>query len=518
MRKYILPLFLTAFLAVSCKDYIDEVNYIPEKDKLVLTDQEYTSIAYDNPKEISEEDILNLIKDFQIINAKVKDEGITRNNELKSISLVKKYYISRKRNNVVCAASTRTANDSEIVAPMYEVKLAKNDKTEDFAIVCGDERAAKVLFYGEDCLLTDEMNIETRFLVELSKRSVLDDIEFVEEIKKEKRDSTLAKIGRELNIPLDKVSYEFIKDRITTEQFSTTRINPPGGVDEPTKRVVSYVAPMSKVTWNQIDPYNTQMPIHKIADPSRKSFSENNIVVGCANVAIATLFSIIKPAITGRTSTNRQILIDWDYVTSEPYLFTNIFNPSNNSEPRMIEMIGSLMRSIYNETKSYPDTVWVEKTVDGRVERHLCTEMTSTLPSDMIEYLQNKTNYSANGYTLFNAELVKQSLAEGKPVLLWGSGRFVDANNNIIEKSKDEKPGHAWLIDGFIMTKPSGQVTNDLYWSVNMGWGKDISKGYFKTEKNYNDCNVVFPLDKEKKENIVYYTIDQRIIYDIVKK
>lgn len=66
------------------------------------------------------------------------------------------------------------------------------------------------------------------------------------------------------------------------------------------------------------------------------------------------------------------------------------------------------------------------------------------------------------------------------------------------------------------MTRKSGQTKNDQYWSVNMGWGLGSSHVYFKTEENFQNCDVVFWATATT--NVVYYTQEQSMICDIVNK
>ena len=140
---------------------------------------------------------------------------------------------------------------------------------------------------------------------------------------------------------------------------------------------------------------------------------------------------------------------------------------------------------------------------------------TSTPTEGMLEYLQTMTTYS--GSTGFNPELAKQSLQNYNPILLYGNGHYVD--NNRLPITKDpykDKPGHGWIIDGYCTTKKSSSPNSDLYWSVNMGWGKGSSAVYFKANNGIN-CDVIFHTDTEDV-NIVYYTQEQQMIYDIQKK
>ena len=97
-----------------------------------------------------------------------------------------------------------------------------------------------------------------------------------------------------------------------------------------------------------------------------------------------------------------------------------------------------------------------------------------------------------------------------KPVFLCGPGHIVDDNGKILGNGG----GHAWLIDGVVITKRQHQAGYDHYWSVNMGWGKR-SRVYFRTSNDLQDCDVVFPDDDN---NIAYYTQEMTMLYNITRK
>lgn len=511
-------IFIGLLCIISCTDTID--NDISKSDiktnKLVLTPEEYVSIAYDDPQELSETEIAEVVADFQSINSNFNHKNKSKNAEISKVSVVKKYYL----NNSTEATTQNITRSSDIVTtniPIFEVELPKNDNKRDYAIICGDERAPKVLFYADNYNPSEnKMNFEMQYLMELAKRSALSDINTIEKIKSETRNSTLNKISKELNIPVEQITKEIIKERITTSDDITTKeYNPIGGVSAgKISRIISMVGPLSRVGWAQSYPYNTQMPIGKVWDGNSPYIG--NIPVGCANVCVGTLFSILKPAMVGVTSTGRQILIDWDHITSKDHLYVSDTHPNESSPAKMVEMTGSLLRAVYNGTKSEPKT-GIRTGYDedlNKVDIEVIVS-TGTIPQNMLDYLKTMTNYS--GARKFDPNLAKQSLQDLKPVLLYGIGHFVnDKHESIKEDSYNYTPGHAWLIDGYCMTKKSGQATNDLYWSVNMGWHEYSYKVYFKTENNNMDCDVIFPFDY--KANLIYYTQEQNMIYNIVKK
>ena len=135
-------------------------------------------------------------------------------------------------------------------------------------IVCGDERAPKVLLFTENYQFSQPMNIDMRYLVEIAKLNILSDIKYIEKLKSEKRSSTLDKISQSLNISKEQITEDIIKRNITIIDNSNSR-----------DIILSMVADMCKIpstnciygtsisdnVWQEA-PYNDQMPIGNIWD------------------------------------------------------------------------------------------------------------------------------------------------------------------------------------------------------------------------------------------------------------
>lgn len=99
-------------------------------------------------------------------------------------------------------------------------------------IVCGDERAPKVLLFTENYQFSQPMNIDMRYLVEIAKLNILSDIKYIEKLKSEKRSSTLDKISQSLNISKEQITEDIIKRNITIIDNSNSReYNPINGID-----------------------------------------------------------------------------------------------------------------------------------------------------------------------------------------------------------------------------------------------------------------------------------------------
>lgn len=512
-KKYLIYILLAPFLFLSCTDsnIANEFNdRKSENDKIVLTPEEFVSIAYDDPQELNQEEINKIVLNFRD-NIKSGKDIRTRTSEAVKVSIGKKYYITKKKNTIENITSTRSLIDDELVIPIFEVELSNNEGEKSLAIVCGDERIPEVLFYIDNYTQSSEFNNETRYLLELSKKNIFADVEHIEHIKSTKRETTFRKISEQLNVPRSSISYLDIKDQITTTDEISTRNNNPGnhsgGQNRPQSYVVGYVNPLSKVAWKQDEPYNYAMPIMMVYD-GYKGEQEGNIVVGCANVAVGILFSIVKPYI----KLSNGLMIDWNYATSVESIRVTEGYPEASSPKEMVNMITELLAQIATSTDSKP-SYEVKDIMDvntGNTYKKSVITQTSTSIVNIINYLRNMVNFSGDQNNKFNGNLAKQSLFERKPVFLCGAGHVVNDNGNIIGKGG----GHAWLIDGVVITKRQRRAGYDHYWSVNMGWGY-WSRVYFRTSNDLQDCDVVFP---DGDNNIAYYTQEMTMLYNITRK
>lgn len=512
-NKYFLYTLIASFLLLSCTDTNVISNFNEkntESDKIILTPEEFTSIAYDAPQELSDEEITNVISDFKN-NIETKKVATTRNSKLSKVVIKKKYYITQNNNIIETITTTRSSIPNELAVPIFNVELPNDDGSKSLAVVCGDERMPEVLFYTDNYCPDSETDNRIGYLLEVSKKNILLDIQHIEDIKSTKRDSTLYKIAQQLNIPQREVSYQNIKDQIiTTDEVSTRNNNPgnpAGGVERPKSEVVGFVNPLSKVEWSQNTPYNSAMPVMMIFDDVNSEY-EGHIVVGCANLAIGMLFSIIKPAMSIKDNQK----VDWNYVTSVDHIVSKPWQPELSSPQDLIDMISGLLYKIYVDTGSHPayeDKVLQDIETGSEYTKSVITQ-TETPTPNMINYLRSMTNFSGDQKTKFDGNLAKQSLFERKPVFLFGSGHIVDKDGNITGKLG----GHAWLIDGVVITRHPRRAGYYHYWSVNIGWGIG-SKAYFRTSNNLQDCDVIF---KTKKEYVAYYTQEMTMLYNITRK
>ena len=181
-NRYLIYLFIISFLFSSCTDSNIANKFDNEKaenDQIVLTPEEFASIAYDNPQELTIEEISNIVANFQN-NIEVGDKIATRNSETTKISIRKKYYVAEENNIIKNIADTRSTTSKGPTVPIFEVELSNNEGNKSLAVICGDERVPEVLYYVDNYTSHSEIATEARYLLELSKKNVFLDIQQID--------------------------------------------------------------------------------------------------------------------------------------------------------------------------------------------------------------------------------------------------------------------------------------------------------------------------------------------------
>ena len=151
-NKYLIYLFIISFLFSSCTDSNIANKFDDgkaENDQIVLTPEEFASIAYDNPQELTLEEISNIVANFQN-NIEGGNEIATRNSETTKISIKKKYYVAEENNIIKNIANTRSTTSKGLTVPIFEVELSNNEGNKSLVVICGDERVPEVLYYVDN--------------------------------------------------------------------------------------------------------------------------------------------------------------------------------------------------------------------------------------------------------------------------------------------------------------------------------------------------------------------------------
>jgi len=98
--KYLIYTLIIPVLFLSCTDY----NIVNELKDIVLTPEEFVSIAYDNPRELTPEEISDAVVNFQN-NIEIGKSIAARSAETTKVSIRKKYYITEENNRTVDVAN-----------------------------------------------------------------------------------------------------------------------------------------------------------------------------------------------------------------------------------------------------------------------------------------------------------------------------------------------------------------------------------------------------------------------------
>lgn len=436
---------MCAFISCDNKEGIIHENNVIE-----LTQEEYISIAYDTPKEITDSEALELVNNFW-------DTHNTRSSST-STKIKKKFYIDHNRNHEIQTAQTRSASPYSI--PVYEVEL-KDANGIGYSLVSADERCPAVLaFVPAAGKAESPQNIGVKIMTEIAEQTALSSIVNMEAIKDSLRERTLAKLATTLNMRTEEISFEQIKNRIKVAQEPSTKSE---RVEFPSEGTLqSALPPIVKVTWDQIAPYNRKLK--QACNYDIYDGYEGRYAAGCAVVCIAQIMSCFEPPMFADG-----ITINWKLLKSSPIVKVT-------DSPERINHISTLMKFIGNRT----DT------------KYSCEEGGVTITQNAIKNFLPLYNIVADSRNDWNANKVKSSLeTNSNPIIITGT---CDRGN------------HAWILDGY--QKRVNSVLGEFYYvHSNMGWG-GASDGYFLIQNpmsfqagndNYNRNISIYPNVRKKQ-------------------
>ncbi len=475
----LIQFFVLAF--TSCNnDELVESHTLPQAGKFInLTAQEYASIAFDNPKELTETEAIDIAENFVKSKESVENEkmGTKSSNISPSFKVATKYYYGiDSSNDILTKSSTKRIDEMNI--PIYELKIISGIDT-GLVIVSGDERAQKVIAYIPKTNEKARKEIPAAvYLEKLTKINLFNNIAEIKKIQDSLRTQTLEKIADKLGVEENTIEFEKVKNYISVNDEPLSKFKP---IQVPPSQVLSYVMPMCSTAWDQTAPYNCQMPVGSIAGYS----SPTNYYTGCGVVALAQIMTFIEPSLTVNN-----ITIDWGYLKQNPYIYS-----SDPLEKR--NMVGYLIRDIYNKTGSFP-SYNSSGYINGVATYFTATE----------SYIRLYANCSS--LQSWNSDVVRNSLLAYRPVLTMGPD--VNGANS-----------HIYFVDGYLLCKlyygaMSASLSTgtkelvkiyDLYFHANLGWGGD-SNGYYLINK---DTSVDFETSGPN-----YKSGNLSIIPNIVKK
>lgn len=438
----------------SCQNDIIENNIATrESEKILLSEDEAMSIANDNPKNLSEEDVLSIVNSFSSSLA-----SKTRSTSKPEISITGMYHIGGVK------SSTRSTISDSI--PIYKVGL-KSRGVEGYALVSADSRSAGILAYIENGNFEKKNNTGAGLMLKLAEATTVAEINKVERLKTELREKTLNKIASSLGKAT--VTYDEVKDLIEIEGLKGNDIiSRSPAYDSPLSPVVGAMpkgGSLLTVEWSQNSPYNLLLP--KSYDPL--FHMETHYPMGCAIAAGVQALTAIKPNmnIDGVT-------IDWNLLTKNPAI--NYSPDYGGGDYDAAMMASRLSKHMYEGTGTTPNIdkdfeYWPSD--DPNIP---CVESSSTSTLALRDYL-NKYVSCGTYYDKYAPDPLLNTINTNRQTPCVAIMGGTHAANE-----QGEEGSHAWVIDGYLIClKTSREIlkNNDLYFHANMGWG-GTDNGFYK--------------------------------------
>jgi len=448
-------LFLSILVWSACNEKFDDpADDLNQQQELVsLSYDEYISIAYDTPGEISEEQILGLVDQFGEMGVQ------TRSATKVSVTINDKYYLKTGD-----GITTKSTDKGEGTIPVYRVNLG-NGENKGMAFVVADVRFAKVMAYIPKVDDTDFSQTGAEDMLALSESSVLFELERYNQIKDSLRNKTLEKIGKELNI--EKVEFDDVKDLLTIQGEITTKAAPIDdiwdyGGPNILPVVQSELLPRTKTKWSQNIPYNRKLPLGRMWNEMFEEEYYDNVPAGCSVTAIAQIITVLQP----RKSVNG-VMMNWSYLTENPTIVEpSYFSEGDPQDKR--DMVALLFQDIYDKTQTTSEVDDAGYIVGS-----------STSNDKTLEYLRSVLNVES-GIRSWDCNRVLNSLKANK--LVWCGGQR-------LKEGGEEKRSHAWIIDGYCIATYSIGIRKDWvldFFHANMGWA-GTDDGYYLIRTHYPD-------------------------------
>lgn len=433
--------------------------------KVELTNAEVASIAFDNPIEIAENEVLDILNEFC-----QSDENGLKSAKIPNASIVSKFFISNGNDAKQLTKSAYSGNSASISIPVYEIQVVEGDD-EGMAYVSADSRLPKVLAYIPK---KAKEGVETAkdIMLDLSQKAALDYVNRIENLKDSLRDQTLEKISQELALTQSAIEFDAIKDYLSVADDSRLKASPvvnPSGV-------MVQIGPFASVQWGQSDPYNIKLP-------RLPMFDDMHFPAGCGVVAMATCLSIVTPDMKVNS-----ININWAYLKQRPYIVGPPLygNPTEAVDPQdKLDMMGYLIHDIYYGSST---TTTFDK------DKYFGTSGTTS--ANMESYLKKHINIDTWKSMNLDNQLI--SMNARNPIVMSGT-------------TVDESGSHAWVIDGYRLCKKTTRELikiYDIYFHANMGWdgtddgyymiASDLSLD-FETGVNHYNSNLYQMCNARKK-------------------
>jgi hypothetical protein len=451
-----------AMSIISCQKETDKQD-IPTKGPdgtIELTEYEIASIAYANPKELSPEEVLGIVRNFE--DSVAKTPG-TKSTSKSTFEIIGKSYTDEK--GILDQAPTKGTSATKVA--VFDVAVKKG-KQRSIAVVSGDERVPLVIAYVPEV----KENEDPMLLI--SRLSLVDKVKEVERIVDSLYAPTISKLKLKFGKLPDTDVYDYVKNNIVTKN------GVPRSKSVMTRNitnVISRVGPLSVTEWDQNYPFNDKMD-----DGTPCSDPPVPYPAGCFVIAAAQIQAYYRPNIQVNIN-GVSTPLQWDLILADMWGGPDAWYPNSST----YQHLTSFIRAVF----------------DGCQTTAKC-DGSSTASDKGISYLRQTLNVD-NGESL-NMTNIKGSLDQLKLVLATG---FREPNND-----GDPKIGHAWVIDGYAVTRllPGETIVGNAVWQrynmylhCNLGWGGPGTGYYLVGKDNIGSLTFAPNQAQEYKINLEFF-------------
>lgn len=422
------------------------------ENELDLTPEECLSIAYDSDNELTEVQAGDILSKF--ISEITKSN--TRSSDI-SFRLAKETVIKGE-------ANTRSVKADDQIT-FYQYDIESDLSNPGFAVVCADKRFPSVIAFSEKGH-TQEENVA--MMLNNSQYLSIAYISRIRSLEDSLRSKTLAKISD----AIDSHVTEDVIDSILNRAKLSTR----GSAVTPDGTLLAQIGPLTTTKWDQTSPYNFKIKSTVgTGDVDAFGYDYNNrYPAGCTVIAMAQLAAFYKPS-TGISGFN------WSTASVPSF-------ERNDTTLAAALQVANLVSTIATGTATEFDS-----------------RGGSTYMSNAVSFMKKwGINIDSKSKSLTYAN-IKSNLDALKPVVVTGVSR--DSTYTRATRSTSGG-GHAWLIDGYSITrtKVNGSFLYKYYCNCNFGWGGNSNGWYlFATNGSISFTTKPYLSHIDLENMIIYY-------------
>lgn len=456
MKKlfYFLCAIASLFTIHSCTNEISE-DFISQK-RVKLTQDEVFSISYNETKDLEDKTLFDMVNAF----ANLQNGTTTRSNAI-SFKIVKESFINKEGEFKEQEQATRAINNDDITSKICEIEFS-NGSSIGRTIVSANANFPAIIAFIPECS-SEKMMEKTgaNALLHASKASYLYNTIKIKETVDSLRLPTLEKISKELEVPINEISYEKVKDDIIiTDAEPITRSTAVQIGDIEMQIIESSIFPLVKTNWGQEGPYNGYFCEGNYFDWVRTENGGKNytaVPAGCVNIAMAQMMTYTHsrriPNISFPNPNGHGVFYPhWDLMAQTPQIFDKGASDTGRGDAM------ALILELYRQNKTTSKKDW-----DGAV---IASEVTE---ENMLKTMNKYFNYKPKAS--FNGDMAWAALRAKRLIMMLTSD-------------------HAFIISGMLITEKSIATrqlvkSNDVYWHANLGWA-DKCTGYYQLDSNAN--------------------------------